>query len=142
MDAATQVHLAGPPTDGIRTDMPDVSQPAGAPPLLSVRVSSLQDLQRCYLPFLRNGGLFIPCEHAYQLRQRVFLILKLPAPVGSADSGTTHALTTTVAWLTPPEAQDGKGMGVGLHFDLGEPRADPSGQDVKTCIESLLRALV
>lgn len=142
MDAAKQVQQAGPPADGIGTDRPDIGQQAGAPQFLSVRVSDVQVLQRCYLPFLRNGGLFIPCEHAYQLRQRVFLILKLPAPVGLTDSGTTHALTTTVAWLTPTEAQDGKGMGVGLHFDLGEPGDDQSGQDVKTSIESLLRALV
>lgn len=103
--------------------------------MVSVSIADPQILQRCYLPFFRNGGLFIPGRQPYQLRQRLFLILTLPASDSSSNT-TTHALTATVAWVTPAQAQGGRGMGVGLHFD-GEPAGG-----VKTSIESLLAALL
>lgn len=106
------------------------------PSMVSVSIVDPQILQRCYLPFFRNGGLFIPGSQPYQLRQRLFLVLKLPAADSSNGNTTTHALTATVAWVTPAQAQGGRGMGVGLHFD-GEPAGG-----VKTSIESLLAALL
>lgn len=118
----------------------DVGKQPVIPLLISVSINNLRVLQRCYLPFFRHGGLFVPSPRAYGLRQRVFLILKLPAPAGSATAVITHAVTASVAWLTPAQAQGSPGMGsgamgVGLHFDPGEP-------NLKHAIESLLNALV
>lgn len=103
-----------------------------SPALISVSITDPRVLQRCFLPFLKRGGLFVPGSHQYALRQRVFLIIALPAEPGAADRMTTHALNATVAWLTPAQAPGGNGMGVGLHFDAG-------AADVRGSIESLLR---
>lgn len=105
------------------------------PPLVSVCIKDPLVLQRCYLAFFIRGGLFVPCERTYYLRQRLFLILKLPAPPNSSDSMITYGINATVAWLTPPQAQGDQRRGFGLHFDGGGP-------DMKQSIESLLKALL
>lgn len=135
------------PADGSRRQNPDSGRQQCGPLLLSVSIDDAQVLQHCYLPFLRNGGLFVPGVGSYQLRQRLCLILKLPAPA-TGIGRPTYALMVTVAWLAAPEAQGSKGMGVGLHFDRGgEAGGNVSGgeraeADVKMFIESLLSALL
>lgn len=78
--------------------------------LLHITITEPEALRRCYLPFLRNGGLFVPTTETYSLRQQLFLVLKLP--------GTTQVqgVLTRVACLTPAQAHDGRIMGVGLAF--------------------------
>ncbi len=115
----------------------DDDMPAGRPPLLSVCIKDPRVLQRCYLPFLQRGGLFVPSERPCHLRQRFFLILRLPAPPGAPDAWVMHAITATVVWLTPALAQGESGMGFGLHFDDCQPE-----QDLRQSIESLLNALL
>lgn len=117
----------------------DVQQQA-SPLLLTVHIKDLRVLQRCYLPFLKRGGLFVPGTRSYSLRQRLFLLITLPALPGVAGQMTTHALNVTVAWLTPAQAQGGRDMGVGLHFDL--PEDEQFESDIRRSIESLLKALV
>ncbi len=112
------------------------------PFLLSVSIGDRQVLRRCYLPFLRNGGLFIPGPCSYQLRQRVCLIMKLPAPSGAGRTDVTHAVMATVAWLALPDTQNARGVGVGLHFDGVACGSDQTQVDVKKAIESQLAALV
>ncbi len=115
---------------------PDNNQNTQVSPLLiSVSIRDPRVLQRCFLPFLKRGGLFVPGARRYALRQRLFLLVTLPALPGTAGQRTTHALNATVAWLTPAQAQGGNGMGVGLHFDA-------NGSDIRRSIESLLTALL
>lgn len=125
--------LAGP------RDSPEHSPGQNSPLLVSVRITDPRVLQRCYLPFLKRGGLFVPGARACTLRQRLFLRVTLPALPGGAGQGTTHALNATVAWLTPALAQDDRGMGVGLHFDA--PDDEQSEPDIRRAIEALLKAL-
>ena len=106
-----------------------------SPPLVSVSIKDPLVLQHCYLPFLKRGGLFVPSERRYPLRQRLFLLLKLPAAADAPGTMVAHGVTATVAWITPQQAQADQRMGFGLHFDAGEP-------NLKQFIESLLKALV
>ena len=108
-----------------------------APALVSVSIQEPLVLQRCYLPFFRHGGLFVPGNRPYQLGQRLFLILRLPAPPGVSGqgAGVVYATNATVAWLSPAQAQNGGRQGVGLHFDAGR-------QNLKRSLESLLKALL
>ncbi|MBC54051.1 MAG: hypothetical protein CMQ34_09490 [Gammaproteobacteria bacterium] len=170
MDTITARSAAALTADRNGALTPDAGQPQVGPLLLSVSIDDAQVLQRCYLPFLRNGGLFVPGMHRYPLRQRLCLILKLPPPAATAPdpARVTYVLMVRVAWLATPEAQGGRGVGVGLHFEntlrdktcpdttrtgaiegdtireqgwheAGGDRATP---DVKTSIESLLAALL
>lgn len=119
-------------------DSPGQKPAQNSPLLVSVRISDPQVLQRCYLPFLKRGGLFVPGPHVYTLRQRLFLLITLPALSGVAEQDTTYALNATVAWLTPAQALDDRGMGVGLHFDA--PGGEQCEPDIRRAIESLLEA--
>lgn len=110
-----------------------------SPLLVSVRVTDPRALKSCYLPFLKHGGLFVPGARVYPLRQRLFLLVTLPALPGVSEQDTTHALNATVAWLTPALAQDDRGMGVGLHFDA--PDGEQTEPGIRRAIESLLQAV-
>ncbi|WP_339858089.1 hypothetical protein [Pseudohongiella acticola] len=119
------------------------------PLLMSVSITDPLVLQRCYMPFFLRGGLFVPSARRFSLRQRLFLVLTLPALPDAPDKHTICALNTTVAWLSPAPwgagqiTNDQLGRGgvnarvqeVGLHFDNAEP-------DLKPFIESLLKALL
>ncbi|MFN4262260.1 MAG: PilZ domain-containing protein [Thioalkalivibrionaceae bacterium] len=95
--------------------------------LLRVRFIDKAALYNAYMPFLKNGGLFIaaPREHDpskpmnYQLGDEVFLMLNLP------DSTERQAVAGKVAWFTPPRAQGGLPLGIGVQFspnDKGQTR--------------------
>ena len=39
--------------------------------ILSLTVSSKEELYRAYMPFISSGGLFIPTQRSYQLGEEV-----------------------------------------------------------------------
>ena len=84
------------------------------PKVMTVAISDEKALYLSYMPFLANGGIFVPTDASYTVGDPVFLILKLP------DS-EQHAIPGTVGWITPVGAQSGRTAGVGIHFD--SPRA-------------------
>jgi len=67
-------------------------------------------LAACYMPFIRNGGLFIPTSRGLSPGDQVFLLVRL------LDEPTRLAVTGTVVWLTP-------GSGIGIRFDDRESKA-------------------
>lgn len=106
--------------------MSQQKSPDNAPrKLLHITITEPEVLRRCYLPFLRNGGLFVPTDEPYSLRQQLFLVLKLPGAM------QVQGVLTRVACLTPAQAHDGRVMGVGLAF----PEA---AQALNNHIESLI----
>lgn len=139
----TDVFTARPPAPSPDNDKSGLTlhtgQQRGGVALLRISITDPRVLQRCYLPFFRNGGLFIATEQTYQLRQPLFLILNLPTAEGE-QVRPAHALTATVAWLTPALAQGSTGIGV--HFDREVRDAEQSLPDVKKAIESVLSALL
>ena len=66
-------------------------------------------LSACYMPFIRNGGLFIPTNRDLSPGDQVFLLLRL------IDEPTRLAVTGTVVWITP-------GTGLGVRFDDRESK--------------------
>ena len=95
------------------------------PKVMTVAISDEKALYLSYMPFLANGGVFVPTEASYTVGDPVFLILKLPDKDQQAVPGT-------VAWVTPVGAQSGRTAGVGIHFD------SPEGEAVRKRIEALL----
>lgn len=95
------------------------------PKVMTVAISDEKALYLSYMPFLANGGVFVPTDAAYTVGDPVFLILKLP-------DNDQHAVPGTVAWVTPVGAQSGRTAGVGIHFDT------PDGDAVRKRIEALL----
>ncbi|MFT3758033.1 PilZ domain-containing protein [Thauera sp.] len=80
------------------------------PSVLSLNINSKSALYAAYMPFLNNGGLFVPTPKSYNLGDEVFMLLQL------MDDPTRHPVAGRVAWLTPQGAQGGKTQGVGVQF--------------------------
>ena len=63
------------------------------------------------MPFLENGGLFIPTKNLFSLGDEVFMLLTL------TDSKEKLPLAGKVVWITPGDAQGNKVAGVGVQFN-------------------------
>jgi type IV pilus assembly protein PilZ len=62
------------------------------------------------MPFLRNGGLFIPTNKRFTLGDEVFVLLAL------MDEAEKIPITGTVVWVTPKGAQGNRQAGIGVQF--------------------------
>lgn len=70
-------------------------------------------LYSAYMPFVKNGGLFIRTHHLYQLGVLLHLSVKL------MDEDEPYAVEGKVVWITPKGAQGSKLPGIGIQF-IGE----------------------
>ncbi len=108
--------------------MTDQARPQTArPSVLSLNINSKSALYAAYMPFLANGGLFVPTPKHYELGDEVFMLLQL------MDDPTRHPVAGKVVWITPHGAQGGKSQGVGVHFS-----ADEAGKALRARIEQVL----
>lgn len=78
--------------------------------ILSLTIKDKSVLFAAYMPFIKNGGLFIPTSKNYQLGDEVFMLLKL------MDEPEKLPIAGKVVWITPKGAQGNKAAGVGLQF--------------------------
>ncbi|MDP6436720.1 MAG: PilZ domain-containing protein [Gammaproteobacteria bacterium] len=87
------------------------------PGLLTLTIKDKSALYLAYMPFVRNGGLFIPTNSTYSLGDEVFMLLNL---MGEEDK---IPVAGTVIWMTPKGAQGKRMAGIGVQFsdqDNGE----------------------
>lgn len=96
--------------------------------LLSVTIEDASVLQTAHMPFIVNGGLFIPTPGSYRLGDEVFVLLRLPGEDGSIP------MAGKVAWITPQGAQGGKQAGIGVQFNV---RDDVVRQRVEAVLAGL-----
>ena len=76
-------------------------------------------LYKSYMPFVKNGGLFIPGHTHIPMGKEIFLTLTL---MGNPER---LAVAAKVVWITPQGAQGGKVAGIGVQFgrmDQGRTR--------------------
>lgn len=107
--------------------MSEAKPSVARPSVLSLNINSKSALYAAYMPFLANGGIFVPTPRPHQLGDEVFMLLQL------MDDPTRHPVAATVAWITPHGAQGGKTQGIGVHFS-----ADESGKALRGRIEQIL----
>lgn len=98
--------------------------------ILSYNIESKQELYAAYMPFLTNGGLFVPTRKSFALGDEVLILLSLLGEERIAIPGK-------VAWITPPGSQRGSSSGVGIQFGEG-----PEGQQAQTTILSILAGML
>jgi len=90
-----------------------VSVPAGRDPrqgILSLTIRDKSALYASYMPYIKNGGLFIPTAKPYNIGDEVFLLLSL------MDSKEKLPVAGRVVWITPAHAQGNKTAGIGVQF--------------------------
>ncbi|HEC73637.1 MAG TPA: pilus assembly protein PilZ [Methylophaga aminisulfidivorans] len=78
--------------------------------ILSLRITDQNMLYHSYMPYLQNGGLFIPSTKSYQLGEEIFILLTL------MDEGEKLPVAGSVVWITPRGAQGNQAAGIGVHF--------------------------
>lgn len=97
------------------------------PNVFSFTVRDKNALYSAYMPQITGGGVFIPTDRPYRLRDEVYMLLGLP------DDPNKIPVSGKVVWLTPPNAMGNKIQGIGVGFD-----DDENGRMAKSKIETLL----
>ena len=85
--------------------------------ILSLAIKDKSVLYAAYMPFIRNGGLFIPTNKHYRLGDEVFMLLSL------RDEPEKIPVAGKVIWMTPKGAQGNRAAGVGVQFNDGDSSA-------------------
>ncbi|MCC7096476.1 MAG: PilZ domain-containing protein [Thermomonas sp.] len=95
--------------------------------ILSLVIKDKPALYNAYMPFIKNGGVFVPTNKRYFLGDEVFLLLTLP------ESSERLPVAGKVVWVTPTGSQGNRAAGIGIQF------ADSSdGEAVRSKIETTL----
>jgi type IV pilus assembly protein PilZ len=78
--------------------------------ILSLTIKDRSVLYAAYMPFVRNGGLFVPTNKRYELGQEIFILLAL------MDESEKIPINGKVVWITPKGAQGNRQAGIGVQF--------------------------
>ena len=79
--------------------------------ILSLAIKDKAVLYAAYMPFIRNGGVFIPTKKEYELGDEVFMLLNL------MDEAEKIPVAGKVVWMTPKGAQGSRAAGIGVQFN-------------------------
>lgn len=95
--------------------------------ILSLTIKDKGALYAAYMPFVKNGGLFIPTNKDYILGDEVFMLLKL------MEETEKLPIVGKVIWVTPKGAQGNRVAGIGVQF-----ASDQDGENARKKIETYL----
>jgi type IV pilus assembly protein PilZ len=82
----------------------------GSQGILSLNIKDKSALYAAYMPYVTNGGLFIPTDKQYNLGDEVFMLLSL------MDDKERLPVAGKIIWVTPRGAQNSKTAGIGVQF--------------------------
>jgi len=98
--------------------------------ILPFAIKDRATLYACWMPFVKNGGLFIPTSKNHHLGDEVFILLNL------VNEQEQIPLTGKVIWVTPQGGSQGhRKQGIGVQFGV-------NNQDTRNKIETLLAGLL
>ncbi len=104
-----------------------MGQMAGRAGMLSLSIKERTALYAAFMPFLKNGGLFIPTTRLHQMGDQVYMLLSL------MEDPAKLPLSGKVVWITPAGAQGSRQQGIGVQFDSSD-----ASSVVRNKIESIL----
>ena len=78
------------------------------------------------MPYLKNGGIFIPSNKKYKLGDEVFMLLSL------MEETEKIPVAGKVAWMTPQGAEGNRATGIGVNC------SDQDGGTARRKIETYL----
>ena len=85
--------------------------------ILSLTIKDKAVLYAAFMPFVENGGLFIPTNKHYSIGDEVFMLLNL------MDEPEKIPVAGKVIWITPKHAQGNRAAGVGVQFSSQDDTA-------------------
>jgi type IV pilus assembly protein PilZ len=98
--------------------------------ILSLTIKEKPVLYSAYMPFIKNGGIFIPTAKKYQMGDQVFMLLTL------MDEPDKIAVSGRVIWITPKGAQGNRAAGIGIQF------SEDDGGHARNKIEGYLAGML
>lgn len=91
--------------------------------ILSLTIKDKSVLYSAYMPFIRNGGLFVPTNKSYEIGDEVFMLLTL------MDETEKIPIAGKVVWVTPRGAQGNRSAGIGVQFSEQDAAANEKIQN-------------
>lgn len=85
--------------------------------MLIVDIHDKEQLYVSYMPFIKNGGLFIATDKVYPLAEELLILLHL---FGEKEK---FPIKAKVVWITPRFSQGRRSAGIGVQF-LSENAAE------------------
>ena len=86
--------------------------------ILSLTIKDKAVLYSAYMPYLDNGGLFVPTNKPYKVGDEVFMLLSL------MDEVDKIPIAGRVVWVTPRGAQGNRTAGIGVQFSEQDATAN------------------
>jgi type IV pilus assembly protein PilZ len=94
--------------------------------ILSLTIKDKNALYAAYMPFVKNGGLFIPTTKKYQVGDEVFMLLSL------MEETERLPVAGKIIWVTPVGSEGNRAAGIGVQF------SDQDGGMARNKIETYL----
>ena len=97
--------------------------------IMTLTIPDANELYACYMPFVNQGGLFIPTRKHFVLGDEIFVVLDLygePAKIPLAGK---------VIWITPAGVVTSRKQGVGIQLNAD---AAPLVAKIETLLVDLL----
>lgn len=94
--------------------------------ILSLAIKDKSSLYTAYMPFIKNGGLFIPTNKKYKIGDEVFMLLTL------MDEKEKLPVAGKIVWITPTGSQGNRLAGIGVQF------SDQDNGQIRNKIEGYL----
>ncbi len=79
--------------------------------ILNLAIKDKNSLYMAYMPYVKNGGLFIPTQKRYRLGDEVFMLLSL------MEEKDRIPVAGKIIWVTPPRSQGNRTPGIGVQFN-------------------------
>ena len=86
--------------------------------ILSLTIKDKAVLYAAYMPFLQNGGLFVPTSKEYSIGDDIFMLLTL------MEEPEKIPIAGRVVWITPTAAQGNRQAGIGVQFSEQDAAAN------------------
>lgn len=100
--------------------------PSGSDGVLTLTIRDKAVLYATYMPFVKQGGIFIPTSKMYKLGDELQIVLHL------MEETERFSFTGKVIWITPGGAQGNRATGIGVQL-MGD-----EGTTVRNKIETYL----
>ncbi len=97
--------------------------------ILSLAIKDKASLDAAFMPFVKNGAIFVPTKKAYKLGEEVFMLLTL------MDDKERIPVAGRVVWITPQGAQGNRTPGIGVQLN------DQDNGATRNRIEGLLAGM-
>ena len=111
----------------VKAEMSNGSEKREISDLLQLAIKDKVSLHSHYMPFIKDGGIFIPTDRCFQFGETIAMVLRF------LDRGKKLVITGKVVWISPKTNHHASNNpGVGLQF------AGNTHKEVKKAIEAYL----